>query len=429
MAFIHAETFCIDMEVSVSNIVNIWLVRIGEPLPIDENKQRLFRMGLIAEEFAKTGANITWFASTFDHNLKRFRFEKNTEICFKENYSICLLHGRRYSKNISINRLLHYRDERRQFERIIEKKDRPDVILVSMPNIDLAYAAVRFGLKHNVPVFVDVRDLWPDLYEDYFPRFKKIVHYAIIPFKKQLAYTLKNATGIFATSEKFLDWALDYAGRTKCDNDGYYYVSYPDTNLELSEDDFKFWKDMGVSETDLLCVFFGQFGHAVNLELIMKTALITAKDYPRIKYVICGVGEKLKDYKEIIKDSPNVLFPGWVDHKQIIALGRMSSVGLLAYRENKNYEWSMPNKFCEYLALGLCVVVEPSGMMAELINSNDIGVKYSNEYDLANYLMNLESNRDKLLDMKKRARKLYEEKFMANVTYGEMVNRIKEIIS
>ncbi|MDO4990618.1 MAG: hypothetical protein Q4E45_08960, partial [Eubacteriales bacterium] len=211
--------------------LKVWLVKEGEALPTDKGQQRLLRMGLIGEEFDKVGANIVWFASTFDHNLKKFRADHSVELPVNDHYSICLLHGRNYRKNLSIGRIMHFADERRQFGRLVKGREKPDVIVASMPNIDLALAAVKYGRKHDVPVFVDVRDLWPELYEDYFPRLKKLVHLAIIPFKRQLSYTLKNATGIFATSEKFLNWALGYACREKGPNDNYYYVSYPDTNV------------------------------------------------------------------------------------------------------------------------------------------------------------------------------------------------------
>ncbi len=406
----------------------VWLVKEGEALPIDKGQQRLLRMGLIAEEFDKAGANIKWFASTFDHNLKKFRVNHTIELPVNDHYSVCLLHGRNYKKNLSAGRILHYADERKQFGKLTCHMEQPDVIIAAMPNIDLALAAVKYGRKHSIPVFVDVRDMWPELYEDYFPRFKKLVHYAIIPFKRQLIWTLKNATGITATSDKFLDWALGYAGREKRENDNFYYVSYPDTNVELTDSDFQYWHNMGLSEKDIICCFFGQFGHAVNLEPVMYAALQTAKVNPQIKYVICGMGEKLETYKQILNGADNVFFPGWVDRKQICALGKISSVGLLSYRKNKNFEWSMPNKFCEYLALGLAVVVEPTGMMADLAEKNEIGFRYDDAHELAEKLLYLANHRGEIPGMKERSRALYEEQFKADIVYGRMVSDIRRII-
>ena len=44
---------------------------------------------------------------------------------------------------------------------------------------------------------------------------------------------------------------------------------------------------------------------------------------------------------------------GWVDEDDIQAIGQIADIGLMAYKDSKNYELQMPNKFCEYLSLGL----------------------------------------------------------------------------
>ena len=160
----------------------------------------------------------------------------------------------------------------------------------------------------------------------------------------------------------------------------------------------------------------------------MYAALETAKKNPRVKYVICGVGEKLDTYRQILNGADNVIFPGWVDRKQICALGKIASVGLLSYRKNKNFEWSMPNKFCEYLALGLAVMVEPTGMMAQLTAEHRIGFRYDHAEELAEKLLYLADHRDEVAGMKQRARSLYEQQFKADVVYGRMVADILNII-
>ena len=160
----------------------------------------------------------------------------------------------------------------------------------------------------------------------------------------------------------------------------------------------------------------------------MYAALETAKKNPHIKYVICGMGEKLESYKQILNGADNVIFPGWVDRKQICALGQLSSVGLLSYRVNKNFEWSMPNKFCEYLALGLSVMVAPTGMMADLAAKHNIGFQYNNASELAERLCYLADRKNEVAGMKVRARALYEAQFKADVVYGKMVEDIRRII-
>lgn len=408
--------------------MKVWLLKVGEAIPSDEGEQRYLRMGLIALEFVKAGADVVWWVSSFDHNKKCFRDGTDKDYVVNEHYKLKYLHGLGYTKNWSIGRLVHYYQEKREFYRRAEKEEKPDVILAAMPNMDLANAAVHYGLKHNVPVFVDVRDTWPELYVDYAPKnLKLFVKCLIYPFKKQLSWTLKNAIGVFGTSDLFLKWALGYAGRPQNKYDDYFYVSYPNTDIILNDSDIEEWKNKGLSEDDFICCFFGQFGHAVDLEMVMRTSRIVEKKAPRVKFVICGTGEKLNNYKEIVGSGKNVIFPGWVNRKQIVALGKLSSAGLLSYVPNKNFENSMPNKFCEYLALGQVLLIQPKGMMADLAQKYMCGFHYSNENELAELLIKLSREpKEEIKKYQENARKLYEQQFKSSVVYKRLAKRVLE---
>lgn len=406
----------------------VWLIRVGEPLPCDEGEQRLFRMGLIANELVNRNANVIWWASTFDHNKKVFRNNKATNITITDNYHIQLLHGCGYKKNASIRRFRHYAIEKKQFDKLANKMDKPDLIYVAIPNIDLACAAVKFGKKNDIPVIVDIRDMWPDIYVELATRSQRLVKLAIIPMQMQLKYTLKHCKGIFATSDKFLDWGLNYAQREKKELDDFFYVSYPDTNVSVQSEDLKYWYEMGIHEDDLICCFFGQFGYAVDLDTVMYAATRLYETNAKIKFVICGVGEKLKEYKEIVQNKDNVIFPGWVNRKQICALGQVSHIGLLSYRKSKNYEWSMPNKFCEYLALGQGLLIQPKGMMEEMAERYGCGVKYDDADQLVQTLRYFDTHRDEVMEMKRNSRNLYDESFRADVVYGKLADKLLKII-
>ena len=75
---------------------------------------------------------------------------------------IQFLHGRMYTKNVSVARLLNHLEIARQFRRLSTREGTPDVILSSYPTIELCDEAVQYGTRHNVPVLLDIRDLWPD---------------------------------------------------------------------------------------------------------------------------------------------------------------------------------------------------------------------------------------------------------------------------
>ncbi|MFT3950708.1 MAG: glycosyltransferase [Oscillospiraceae bacterium] len=402
----------------------IWLVRTGEILPIDEQFPRLFRMGLIAQICSANPDNeVTWWCSTYNHFKKEFRYNSDKIVDMSDQYRLYLIHSGGYKKNMSFKRLYHQLHEGRRFIKLAEKEDKPDFILCSMPTPEILFYVTKYARKHNIPVYADIRDTFPDMYVDFCAdKLKPFMKIGIIPYQHMLSAGLKRCTGICATSEKFLEWGLHYAKREKTEMDRAFYVSYPDNNaVELSDSDIEYWYGLGVKEDDFVCCFFGQFGFTVDLETVMRASLLTAKENPKIKFVICGVGEKITEYKKIISNADNVIFPGWVDRVKICSLGKIAQVGLLSYRPGDNYRNSMPNKFCEYLSLGIVCLIQPEGMMKQLAEQRNCGIHYADENELSKYLLKLAENRGLTDTMKRNARQLYEEKFCAEKVYSEMV--------
>ncbi len=405
----------------------IWIVKTAEPLPCD-GEVRLLRMGLVADILSGNAENdIIWWSSTFDHYRKRNRCNEGKNISIRNNYQIRLIQANAsYKSNISFGRLLHQFNEAKSFYSLAQKEKMPDIIICPMPTLEMTYFASKFAKKNNIPILVDIRDMFPDMYVDFVKaKYRPIVRLGIIPYKLMLRKALRNATALIATSEKFLKWGASYANRDIKDTDRVYYVSYPDNTI--GKNTIEFWKSFGLSQEDFICCFFGKFGHTVDLETVMRAAVIL-KENSKVKLVICGEGEKLSEYRDILGDCDNVIFPGWVDKDQIYTLGQLSSIGLLAYKPGKNYEDSMPNKFCEYLALGQALMVEPEGMMLELATRHNCGMYFKDEYELAENIKRLEADKELLDAMKANSRKLYLEKFCSEVVYSDYAKYIEHFI-
>ena len=143
--------------------MRVWLIHIGETLPIEPGKERKLRMALFAETLADLGHEIVWWASTFDHTYKKHIHDVETQIKLTANVTLYLLHGIGYRRNVSLLRLLDHYQLARHFQRAAPNLPAPDVILCTVPTVELAAAAVAFGRGRNIPVVVDVRDLWPDI--------------------------------------------------------------------------------------------------------------------------------------------------------------------------------------------------------------------------------------------------------------------------
>src|SRR5262249_61124298 len=78
---------------SASGAMKIWLITVGEPLPIESGQPRLLRTGILADLLARRGHQVTWWTSAFDHFRKRFHSPGNRAIEVRTGLSLRLLDG------------------------------------------------------------------------------------------------------------------------------------------------------------------------------------------------------------------------------------------------------------------------------------------------------------------------------------------------
>lgn len=401
--------------------MKVWLVNEGENLPGDDNNPRLQRMGLLAYELEKLGPEIIWWQSTFNHYQKKFRCHEDKDVQLTDNLEMKLIHACGYKKNVSLKRILHEYKTAKGFYKKALKEKKPDVVVVAMPTIALTHYAVKYARLHNVPVLVDVRDLNPDVFVSPFHGImKSIVGVAIIPFKMILSNALKNATGLIGTTEPYLCWGLNYAKREKNQNDRVYFVSYPDNGKinKLSEDSrWQKYQDY----KGLICCFFGQFGQLVDFDTVIDAADMCQKNGVDVKFLLCGKGELLEKYQNIVKERhlDNVELPGWVNQTDIADIGMISDVGLMAYKKNDNFDMQMPNKFSEYLSLGQAILLQPTGVMQTVIEKNRCGIHYETATELYEAVLKLSNEKKLLASMKENSRKLFENEFSVNKVYRD----------
>ena len=78
--------------------MNVWLITIGEPLPIDSENERLYRAGLIANLLHEKGHPVVWWTSSFNHIKKVIRVFKSLTVQVEDQYCIELLKGIKYKR-------------------------------------------------------------------------------------------------------------------------------------------------------------------------------------------------------------------------------------------------------------------------------------------------------------------------------------------
>ena len=403
--------------------MHAWLLKIGEPLPIDGSRDRPYRTGILARALAERGHRVTWWSSTFDHFSKSFLREHDTHVQVDDLRELMLLHAGGYRRNISLARWQHHRQVAERFTDLAGKQPRPDVIVCALPILELCVAAVEYGQKYNVPVLLDVRDLWPDLFLDLVPRFTHpLARIALSKLYAQVRQATAGATAITGNTEAFVDWALAYAERPRGPLDRSFGMAYPQSTPEPAEieEGYAFWREQGITgDEQFVACFFGAVGHNFEIETVVRAARTLAAEMPSIRFVLCGAGPQLAHFRRRTSDLPQVLLPGWVSAARIWTLMRLSSIGLAPYVDKKCFTLNLPNKPAEYLSAGLPIVSSLQGVCAGMLAEHECGDTYANHnaQELAACIRHYA--RDPLARERAslRAKRLYEAKFTADQVY------------
>jgi glycosyltransferase involved in cell wall biosynthesis len=406
--------------------LKFWIVSEGEPIPIDDEKVRLRRMGQLANVLVDIGHEVHWFCSTFHHYKKLERYLDDTDIAYKKNYYFHLFKGEKYKNNVSISRILHHKNIANKFSRKVELLDKPDVIIATMAPLEFSEVAVKYAKNKGVPVVVDIRDLWPEIYNEVVPVWaKKIISPYISVSKNKLKRTLLNATGIIGVTPGFLNYGLEVAGISKRNTDKVFHTSYRINQQKTYNFDLN-WNRFGIKETDFIVAFMGNFGKQFNIEPIVKAAE-KLKKYSKIKFVLCGLGERFDYFKELTIDLENVIMPGWIEGEQIKSLLQNSKIGLAPYKDSINFSLNAPNKFGEYLSYRLPVFLSINGEMENLVNEYSCGMVYLSYIDLAEKIEDLFLNINKQKKMSEGAFRLYKEKFDSDIVYKQFADYLISI--
>ncbi|MCX7890844.1 MAG: glycosyltransferase family 4 protein [Burkholderiales bacterium] len=414
--------------------MRIWLVTVGEPLPIDAGSPRLLRAGILAERLWRAGHEVVWWTSSFDHTAKRHRSVTDDTITLRERYTLKLMHGPGYRRNVSLARMRDHRIVARKFAAQAPAEPRPDVVVASYPTIELAASATRYGRERGVPVVVDVRDLWPDIFLDLVPGWARpLARIALGPLYAEARRALVEATAIVGNARPFVEWGLHLAGRSAGPDDVEFPFGYdtavPDPVPQAEA--AAFWRAEGVSRivSRPIACFFGTFGRQFDIDTVIAAARLLARDVPPVLFVLCGEGERLLAYREAAADLPNVLFPGWVDAPKIWTLMRMSTVGLAPYRPGAAFAGNLPNKPIEYLSASLPVIAGVEGYLGALLRDWDCGATYApgDPAALARTLRELVADPARLARMASNAGRLFAERFDADRVYGKMIAYLERL--
>lgn len=388
---------------------------------------------MLAEILVQRGHTVVWWNSTFDHVRKVQRFEESTSHELGPRLSLRLLHGRSYRRNVSLQRFGNHREIARQFESWITREPSPDLILCSVPNLELAVHSTAFGKARGIPVVLDLRDMWPDIFEDLLPRGTRWLAGPLFArMHRELETACRDATALTGITPEFVDWGLKAARRSRKPEDRSFWLGYSATapaEQALSKAAER-WRSMGIipGQTSPVACYLGVMSGKLEMEVVIDAARHLSAEGDPLRFFICGTGDLLERYRKRARGLSNVVFPGWVNAAEAWILLRSSMVGLAPYRSRADFMASIPTKAVEYLSAGLPIVSSLQGSLKDLLATSGAGVTYPNG-DLAglvNLLREFSSGRIDRGEMAAKALTAFQTDFVAERVYLEMARYLEQ---
>lgn len=402
--------------------LNIWLLKDGEQLPLLDNPKKM-RMWRLGEVLSNRGHHVTWFSSNFHHMEKRKLCEESLNYKIADTFILKLLEAGSYKKNLSLGRIFHHRRLGKRFKKISRKMSQPDVILVAHPIIDFSYEAVQYGEKHNIPVIIDIRDMWPDTFKDYFPGgFGYLVNRCTYFMQKKTQEAFQGAEALVSMSPDLLSWAVNKAKSSK--KTGLFYLGCDESKISIEPDTAKVKRIKKQSEGKTVFLYLGVLGAAYDIQTIVDVAKMRHKNGDTESFfVIAGDGEKKKLYQQSCSEYNNIIFPGWVNKIESHVLMGLADVFLIP-----NVAQAIPNKFFEGLKYGKPILFTLYGYGKEILEQSKCGFYYKpgDANALTNLIDRMHSASERDI-CKKNALGLYKEEFTSEKIYAAFADFVEKI--
>ena len=418
--------------------MKIIVVNFAEPLPSDPSKPRNYRGGMLVNYLAERGHHVTWVASGFDHHSKTQRSHVYKEVEYSRNVKHVLLPSPAYKTNISIKRFWNHVILGRELKKFFHNNESPDIVFCGFPPIETAYESVVFCTSKNIPVIVDIRDRWPELIVEQAPsKTRGLLRLFLWWYFRKTEKAFSQATHLTGTAEGMVDFAIKAAKKRRMSQDLAFYMAYeePYYSSQITSDADHFWDSLKVYKDHKLTIcFFGTFVSqtAVDIETCIKGFGLLGSDKDNVRVVLCGTGPKHDRLKQLAFEHQQIILPGRVTGAQIWQLMKRSHLGLLPYKPESHFIFSIPNKAPEYMAGRLPILTSlNSGTLHQMLKENNIGTFYESG-DPASFAKSVRKayllkNQSQYEALRASSYSLFQRLFSSDVVYSKMVAWVEEI--
>lgn len=274
-----------------------------------------------------------------------------------------------------------------------------DVVFATSTPLTIGIPGYILSKVKKAKFIFEVRDVWPDVpIELGFIKNKLVIH-LLKNFEK---FIYKKADQIITLSPGMYDnlvrKGVDESKLSMITNLSNIYLYENIKNIESIK------SEIGLNNDKFTCIHPGAMGFVNGLDYVLDVAKETIKVDKDIEFILIGEGkekEHLIERKEK-ENLYNVKILDSLPKEKVVRLIKSSDIGIMCVRDYKILEDNSANKFFDFLAAGLPIMINYGGWQKKALESNECGYscKYSNPIEMAKKILYLKQNREELSKMK-----------------------------
>ena len=405
--------------------MHVWIIQTGEPMFTDGQNLRPMRAMNLATKLIDSGHKVTIFTSNFDHFTKTHRFPNKHIVDIKENLRIIFIDGPGYSRNISLKRFWDHAITGYRMGHTAKKMGVPDAAFIGYPPIEAAWFMSKLCKKLSVPYILDVKDAWPHVIVEAFPKpIRQVLRFLLYPYFAMFKSTVRNSSQLCSISESFLKWSQSESNK-KSEDDFVAYLTSKDSSHE-SNDFFQIKSDfhdkLMLDSKKLTIYFVGSLTRNFDFDPILA---IAKKN--KVNLIIAGDGPQFESLTASAENYENIYVIGRVNQLQAKAIAELSDIAIVPMKNLSDFRMSIPNKFFDYMLNEKPILSSLDGDSRNLIEQHKIGYYYANSEDLEKIIDSLNDSKDELIKVGKNGRKTYTEIFSYDKVYNFIVSRLENL--
>ncbi len=366
--------------------------------------------------------NLEVVTSTFCHLKKRQRDPESLHLDTLP-YQMTLQYEKGYPKNICLKRISSYKQFGKNVYRYLQKRKRPDIILVSVPSLSVADYVTRFAKKEGIPVIVDIQDLWPEAFQMALP----------VPVVSDILFSpmMRQANRIYRRADEIMAVSDTYVARGKSQNphcrglsiyigtDGDL-VSAKTQGISVEKDPNEFW--IG---------YVGALGHSYDIKLVIRAVKeLEQAGYTNIVFKVMGEGVLRREFEEYASQlGARCDFTGLLEYGLMMKTLMQCDVAVNPI-VGKSVA-SIINKVSDYAAAGVPVVnTQNCAEYRDLLEQYQAGINVENGdvKGFAAAIRRLYDDKSFRESMSAHAKEMYQQKFDRRTSYPKLVPVIERLL-